>query len=306
MRVVAVVNKGGGTAAREGEDLEERLLAAFRERGVEVDLRLVESSDLPEALDAAAREKADAVVAGGGDGTISLAAEAAVRHDRTLGVLPLGTLNHLARDAGIPFDIEGAVEVIAAGHVHSIDVAEVNERIFVNNSSIGIYPFMVRHREKQQKLMGRNKRVAMLVASVRALRHFGRRRLTIKVEGRKQPIVTPLLFIGNNRYETSLLSLGQRTALDRGELCLYAMLVGSRAQMIGLALRGIVGTLDQQRDFISLDGITHVEIDSSEAMLNVGLDGEALHLDTPLDYRVRAKALRLLMPPPKDPEAQER
>lgn len=304
MRVAVIVNQGGGTAAAAGPSLETRLGDAFAKAGIEAGIDMVAPDRLAECLEqAAAREAIDALVAGGGDGTISLAAAAAVRHRRALGVLPLGTLNHLARDAGIPFDLDGAVGVIAAGRTQAIDVAEVNGHLFVNNSAVGLYPMMVRSRDAQQRLLGRSKRLAMLVGSIRALRHFGRHRLTIKVEGHKQPIETPLLFVGNNRYETSLLTLGQRGALDRGELCLYALLARTRRQLIGLALRGLVGRLDQQHDFISLTGVREAEIAARLPALTVSADGETLRLDTPLRYRILPGALSLLMPEPAATDA---
>ena len=111
-------------------------------------------------------------VAGGGDGTLSCAAGHLAGTGRPLGILPLGTLNHLARDAGIPAGLEEAAAIIAAGHVREIDLAEVNGRVFVNNSSVGLYPDMVRLREAEQERKGRSKRLAMLSASLTTLRSF--------------------------------------------------------------------------------------------------------------------------------------
>jgi diacylglycerol kinase family enzyme len=238
----------------------------------------------------------DAVVAAGGDGTIGAAAAALAGSDRPLGVLPLGTLNHFARDAGLPADPGEAVAAIAGGATRLVDVAELNGEVFVNNSSIGLYPMMVRGREAQQRRLGRSKRLAMLIASMRALRHFSRRRLTIRAGGGQAPIETPLLFVGNNRYETSLLTLGRRQAIDRGELCLYAPLARSRLHFIGLALRSLIGRLDQVRDFVNLDGLEAIEVRSRLASLSVATDGETRNVETPLRYRIRPRALRLLVP----------
>src|SRR5207245_2348151 len=108
----------------------------------------------------------DLVVVGGGDGTISAAASALADSKTRLGILPLGTLNHFARDLGIPTDLDEAARLIAAGNERRVDVAEMNGRIFINNSAIGLYPLMVLDRGRQQKTLGRSKRLAMLVASV--------------------------------------------------------------------------------------------------------------------------------------------
>jgi diacylglycerol kinase family enzyme len=246
----------------------------------------------------AAAEGADALVAGGGDGTVSHAAGAALAAGMTLGVIPLGTLNHFARDAGIPLDLDLAVAAIAAGHVRRVDAAEVNGRIFVNTSSVGLYPMMVDEREAQRRKLGRSKRLAMLVASLRALRHFNRKRLSIRIESREATIETPLLFVGNNRYDTRLTTLGARARLDGGELCLYAPLARTRLHFLGLAMRGLFGRLDQQRDFVALDGISEAEIAAGATALKVSTDGETNLMATPLRYRIHPGALRLLVPRP--------
>lgn len=137
----------------------------------------------------------------------------------------------------------------------------------------------------------------MLVASLRALYRFSGHRLAIRIAGIEAPIETPLLFVGNNRYETSLLTLGRREAIDRGELCLYAPLARSRLYFIGLALRGLFGRLDQVSDFVNLDGLEAVEVHSRRPILAVSTDGETRILEAPLRYRVRPGALQLLVPP---------
>lgn len=302
MNTVVVVNRAGGAASGDDGTLRDQIIKAFSTAGIVADVQMIASAALRETFEAIEGSRSvDVLVAGGGDGTISLAASVAVRAGITLGILPLGTLNHLARDAGIPPDLEAAAAIIAAGNVRRIDVAELNGRIFVNNSAVGLYPVMVRQREAQRRKLGRSKRLAMLVASIRALRHFGRYRLRIRAGGQEAPIRTPLLFVGNNRYETALFTLGHRSALDHGELCLYALLARTRRQLIGIALRGMIGTLDQQQDFVSLTGISEVEVEAERPMLSVSADGETLQVETPLHYRILPGALRLLIPPQELP-----
>jgi diacylglycerol kinase family enzyme len=297
MKVRVIVNKGGGTS-KGNEEEAAQIKAAFDEAGVDADVRPTESDDIFDALeDAAAAPGLDAVVAAGGDGTLSCAAGHLAGTRRPLGILPLGTLNHLARDAGIPGKLEEAVAVIAAGHVRAIDVAEVNGRVFVNNSSVGLYPDMVRLREVEQERLGRTKRMAMLSASLATLRHFRRHRLGISAEGLEQPVRTPMLFVGNNRYQVNLLALGQREALDQGELCLYAIRARSRAHLFWAGIRGIFGRLDQQRDFVTAY-VSEAEVSSDRAFLTVSADGETVRLETPLKYRIRPRALRLIVPAP--------
>jgi len=298
MKVRVIVNRHGGTLKASKHDAEAPLRKAFAAAGVEAEIRLTEPEELDEALGEAAEASGlDAVVAGGGDGTLSCAAGHLAGTDRPLGILPLGTLNHLARDAGIPTELDEAAAVIAAGHVRAIDLAEVNGRIFVNNSSVGLYPHMVRLREAEQERTGRGKRLAMLSASLATLRHFRRHRLWISAEGIEAPIHTPLLFVGNNRYEVNLFALGKREALDAGELCIYAVRARSRAGLFWAGIRGVFGRLDQQRDFVTAY-VREAEVSSDRAAMIVSADGETVRLDMPLRYRILPKTLKLIVPAP--------
>lgn len=297
MRVRVIANRAGGAFIRD-DKLAERLDAALEAAGVDAEVRLVEGAGIADAFAEAAEAKGlDAVVAAGGDGTVSCAAGHLAGTKRPLGLLPLGTLNHLARDAGIPADLDGAAAVIAAGHLRPIDVAEVNGRTFVNNSGVGLYPDMVRFREAAEG-QGKSKRSAMLTASLRALRSFRHRRLWISAPGVETPIRTPLLFVGNNRYSASLFALGHRETLDAGELCLHAVRARGRAHLFWAGLRGLIGRLDQQRDFVTVyaDRLT---ISSDRPRLVISADGESFTMETPLEYRLRPKALRLIVPKPQ-------
>lgn len=296
MKVRVIANRDGGAFIRDRK-LEERLQAALEAAGVEADVHMVAGDRIADAFAEAARaHKIDAVVAAGGDGTVSCAAGQLAGRHRPLGILPLGTLNHLARDAGIPNDLDAAARIIVSGRARPIDVAEVNGRIFVNNSGVGLYPDMVRFREAEQG-RGKSKRWAMLSASLRALRSFRRRRLWISAPGIEAPIRTPLLFVGNNRYRASLFALGRREALDRGELSLHAVRARNRAHLFWAGLRGLIGRLDQQRDFITLY-TTRATISSDRPRLTISADGETFSMETPLEYRIRPKALRLIIPAP--------
>lgn len=297
MKARVVVNVAGGSASsQEARALEERIRSGLRSGGVEADVRSVGPREISRAMaDGAAAKDVDMLVAGGGDGTISAAAAALAGTGRPLGILPLGTLNHLARDAGIPTKLSAALAVIAGGHVRTIDVAEVNGRVFVNNSSVGLYPNMVRLREAERERAGRSKRLAMLSAGLHTLRSFREHRLWISAAGFEAPVRTPLLFVGNNRYVVNLFALGTRERLDEGKLCLYAVRGRSRARFLWAGLRGIFGKLDQQRDFITAYP-EEVEISSDRAALIVSIDGEAVPMKTPLRYRIRPGALKLIVP----------
>jgi diacylglycerol kinase family enzyme len=300
-RLAALLNETAGTVKRHPSDaLPEALTSAFARRGVSVDLEFVPSSQLgtaaERARDRAARGEIDGVVVGGGDGTISTVAGVLAGTEVPLGVLPLGTLNHFAKDLCIPLALDGAVEVICAGATRQVDVAEVNGQVFVNNSSVGIYPYMVLDRERRRSKHGQAKWIATFLAVLRTLRYLPRRRLSICAEDWAEPCRTPCLFIGNNAYSLVGSSLGKRERLDQGELCLCVARSESRLTLIWLALKSAFGLVNEARDLRILN-IRRAEIHSRTSRLLVALDGEVSIQRPPLLYRIRDRALRVFVPP---------
>jgi diacylglycerol kinase family enzyme len=189
------------------------------EFAVEPQVVVTKRGDDVSSLAAHARaESHQPIVAGGGDGTVNAVAGSLAGTDGVLGVLPMGTLNHFAKDAGIPLDLEAAVRNLFTGQVTKVDVGEVNGRIFVNNSGVGFYPHFVRQREEQER-RGHVKRVAFVLALRALVRRYLRLRMRVHL-GREEALeqVTPFLFVGNNRYQTSGLRLGTRSQLDAGRL----------------------------------------------------------------------------------------
>lgn len=280
------------------EEQRERVGAAFAALGIEAVVELVSGANLPRTLHqivARPVPRVDAIVIGGGDGSINAAASHMVGSNLPLGVLPLGTLNHFAKDLALPLDLDGATRVIAAGHVRHVDVGEVNGRLFVNNSSIGIYPYMLASRLQQQRELGRGKWAAMAVAALYALRRFPMHRLVISTGRGVKPRRTPCAFIGNNMYVLDPLFFGGRTALDRGELCVCVANSSSRLRFLVLTLRVALGRARGARDF-ELIKVHEVEIVSHARRLRVAVDGELEIMRPPLRYRIRPRALRVFAP----------
>ena len=235
------------------------------------------------------------VVVGGGDGTISAAASALVGTETLLGILPLGTLNHFARDLGIPDQLEGAVKLIAERPVRQVDVAEMNGRIFINNSAIGLYPLMVVDRDSQRKRLGRPKAAAMIVASIRTLVRFGHQRLILTVNEQEGVVDTPLLFVGNNDYRIDLPAAGQRESLEDGKLCILVMRKKTRRGFIAATARALVNR-SRPDDMVRLDDVERLRVSSRRRVLAVSLDGEVVRAEPPLDYKIRPRALRVIAP----------
>jgi diacylglycerol kinase family enzyme len=235
------------------------------------------------------------LVVGGGDGTISAAASALIGTETMLGILPLGTLNHFARDLGIPVKIEEAVELIAKRAERRVDVAEMNDRIFINNSAIGLYPLMVVDRDAQRRRLGRSKRLAMIVASVRTLARFHHERLTLTVNDEKERIDTPLLFVGNNDYRVDIGAAGQRESVEDGCLSVLVMRKKTRRGFIAATVRALLNRA-RDDDMVRVDDVTRLRVSSRRAMLPISLDGEIVRVTPPLDYKIRHKALRVIAP----------
>jgi diacylglycerol kinase family enzyme len=186
---------------------------------------------------------------------------------------------------------------MAAGHTQAVDLGDVNGRIFINNSSIGIYPMLVLDRERRRALHGLPKWLAMIPAMFRALKHFPRRRLRIKAAGSTQPYRSPLLFVGNNEYQITPRALGKRERLDAGELCFYVARTQSRLGLVWLSLRAIFGRTDQVQD-LRIFKVAKGDVDAHASRLPVACDGEVEVMRTPLHYRSKPGALRVFAPPP--------
>ena len=289
-----IINARSGKASK--PDAGEELRALFATRGVRVRLERV-----PTPLDIGARARqaaarGDIIVAAGGDGTVGTVAAVAVDTGATLAVLPLGTLNHFAKDAGIPQDLEQAVGTILSGACREVDVAEVNGRIFINNSSVGIYPRMVWEREAEQR-RGRRKWTAFGIAVMRTWRRYRMVVARIAVDGTEAVVRTPFVFVGNNEYKAEGFELGGRTTLDEGRLSVFLAPECGRFEFLALPFRALMKRLDGGAPFAAFKaGALTVEVPYPR--VSVALDGEVVMMRSPLVYRVRPRALKIIGPAP--------
>jgi diacylglycerol kinase family enzyme len=288
-----IVNAASGFGDQ--EDVGRRLSEVFDENGLPVDISLAHTgAEVDELARNAAKDNWTTIVAGGGDGTINAVASAIVDTDKVLGILPLGTLNHFARDLKLPKDLEGAARVIASGRVVTVDAGEVNGRTFLNNSSLGLYPIIVREREKQER-RGSGKWPAFLWASLAAMRRYPFLDIRLSVEGKEFHRRTPFVIVGNNEYAMAAFNVGIREYLDRGQLSVYMTHRTGRWGLVRLALRALFGRLRKDKDFLELS-TTEVKIETRHKRLRVAFDGEVDVMEGPLHYRIRPGALRVIVP----------
>jgi diacylglycerol kinase family enzyme len=263
LRGFLLINPRSGKARPTAEELREEAVG----RGLDVHM-LGPGEDVARL----AREtSADAIGIAGGDGSLAAVAAAAVERDVPFVCVPFGTRNHFAQDLGIDRrDPIAALEAFG-GTERRIDLGRVNDRLFLNNVSIGMYARLVHHRERRRR---RREVLARARAILIALNHRSPRGMTVDGE----PVTFRVLLVSNNRYELDLLSLGERERLDEGCLYLYVAtgVVRSRwAERAGKAFR----------------------VSATAGFVRAAVDGEPARLETPLEFSVAERALRVLVPP---------
>ncbi len=292
--VVLNAKSGTGRAA----ELAERLELLFREAGWRAVVSVTErAEDMATAVRAAIASNAAAVVVGGGDGTLSAAAAELAGQGIPLGILPLGTMNHLAKDLGIPLDPDEAAKVILGGHTTAIDLGEVNGRIFLNNASLGLYPQIVRVRQRHPATGVRKWIIATWVTLKVLARH---RSMAIRLNVDDEVVLrrTPIVFVGNNEYRAAGLAAGSRESLSGGTLAIYIVNAGGRrhpVRLIRLAWHMVLGTA-LEGDHLELVRTAAATVESKEEMLHLALDGEVEIFYAPLEFRILPGALRVFVP----------
>ncbi|MBV9215902.1 MAG: diacylglycerol kinase family lipid kinase [Acidobacteria bacterium] len=294
-KIEVILNPRSGVDRKKSSAAE--VAELFRVRGA--DVRVSEAGSGEEMADliaSAARSDCEIVVAGGGDGTVSAVAGSLVWTGKTLGVLPMGTLNHFAKDLHIPMELKAAVDVIIAGRTIEIDAGEVNGRFFVNNSSLGIYPAIVQGREQRQRL-GYPKLVSLVRSALEVLRVHPVIEVRLSADGKELTTRTPFVFVGNNDYEIEGLNIGSRARLDQGYLGAFMTRRTGRLAPLKLAIRALFGGLSRSQDEDFLTAKTsELAVDSKRPRIDVAMDGEVQEMETPIHYRIHPRALRVRVP----------
>jgi diacylglycerol kinase family enzyme len=299
-RVLVILNAAAsGLFRRPVRDICQVITSGFADYGIASEIVLAFGGLLDRrAQEAAAAGAIDAVVAGGGDGTAGAVAAGLAQTNMPFGILPLGRSNHFARDLGVPPNLDQAIGIIASGHVATIDAGEVNGHLFVNNSSLGAYPFLLLDREKWWRRRGLLRPAAMFLAGYKLLRQYPLRRFSVRAGNQAEIWRTPCLFVGNNRYDLDPFALGRRDGLDGGELWVYIARQQTRLSLVWFSLRFVMGLSDPAKD-LRVFHVPSVEIGLRSPKVTLAMDGELLQLSTPLHYRIRPAALRVYAPVPE-------
>jgi diacylglycerol kinase family enzyme len=258
-----VINPRSGDAEPTVEELRDEA----RRRGIET--HLLGPDDDPGKVARAAPDGALGIA--GGDGSLAAVAHVAIEREQPFVVVPFGTHNHFARDIGLDRDDPLAALAAFEGNERRIDVGRVNERLFLNNVSLGLYARLVHRREGHRR---RRDAFARLRALGLFLQHPGS--LGVTIDGRRAH--ARIVLVANNAYKLELLSIGERDRVDEGKLYLY------------LAHGWLPGSWEEQ------SGET-LTVDARAGRLRAAIDGEPEELETPLKFEIEAAALRVLLPP---------
>lgn len=290
-RIGFIVNHRSGRGRNRDALL--RTIESVRSQGH--DVRIYECPSAPaRPVAAALKDECSVIVACGGDGTVGGVAAAMCKSGATLAVFPVGTLNHFAVDLGIK-DLATAEQALLTGKPRQIDVATVNDRVFINNSGIGIYPAIVLEREA---IRGRGipKWPAFLIGCCKALFNLPFLRLHLEADGVTISRVTPFLFVGNNAYEMHGRNLGRRARLDGSELIVFTARHSGPTGLVRIAFRAIASRLQEGRDLTVLKPTALTVRTRRASRLHVSLDGEVVRMTTPLRYAIQPGALKVLAP----------
>ena len=234
-------------------------------------------------------------VAAGGDGTVNAVVQPLVQQpDAALAVLPLGTYNHFARDLGIPIDWEKALEVALSGSKRAVDVARVNDRFFVNNLSIGLYPDLVRDRESKGRDYPRWK--ARILAAYGTLRRYRDVNLVVETAHHQEAVRTHIFMVSNNSYDLSRIGIeASRDKLEEGRLSVYWLPHLSRWKLMRFAGRYLAGRVYETPGFRSFR-TSRMKVQAARPMIRAGVDGEVVSLETPLNITIIPRSLVVMVP----------
>lgn len=234
------------------------------------------------------------IVAAGGDGTVSFVASMLHGTKAKMGVIASGTLNHFAKDMGLPLNAKKAVATIVKGNVRSIDAAMVNKRVFVNNSSIGLYPRSLRAREQYDGQIG--KWPAAVLGAIKVLARPRRYRVTLTIDGKDITRRTPFVFIGNNDYHVNKQPFSRREEMDAGKLSVYIIKANNAFGVFRMFMHALFTKKRRTAEFEIYHVPAFTIATKRHRKLHVAYDGEVATLKTPLVYASLPKSLRVIAP----------
>ncbi|AJE47632.1 diacylglycerol/lipid kinase family protein [Celeribacter indicus] len=287
-----VANEKSGTNARDAEALER----ACAEIGGNCRVLYWDTdADLGALIDAEIAQGATTIVAAGGDGTVMAVAGAMLGKEAAMGVLPLGTFNFFARGLGLSEVPEEAARQIVEGVAHDIAVGTVNGKVFLNNTSLGVYPAILKSREDIYARWGRRRIVAHWSVVKTILRFQRPMRLTITADGTPQKVKTPLVFVARSAYQLGFFGLDGAEAISADGFAVFIIHAASRAALLRLAFQLATRQMPRREDFTLIEA-KEVQIRAARPRVLVAFDGEKAHMASPVEFHMAPERLRILLP----------
>ncbi|TCB82235.1 diacylglycerol/lipid kinase family protein [Acinetobacter sp. ANC 4173] len=296
-----IYNARSGFHASNKEEIYEQLLTYFTEHGFEIQVfELGEKNDFPILMQSIIQRhhcssEMGVIVSAGGDGTLNAVAKALLGTHIPVGILPLGTFNYVARVLNIPLEIMQAAEVVATGQIRSIHVAKINDQIYLNNASLGLYPLFIQRRELYNAKFGRFPLHAYTSGLDVLIRDRKELKLEVEVDGKTYPVKTPLIFFGNNQLQLAEMKLRIAKCAEQGQVAGVVVAKSDKLTLFRMLLQLIRGELEKAPDVYSF-AADDVKVFSQREKLTVALDGEIVEMCPPLHITVQKNAVNIMVP----------
>jgi diacylglycerol kinase family enzyme len=298
--IVSNAGSGSRDAHEARQQVEAILSAAHRPH----EFILIENADQLQAVArkaaAAAERSGGAVVVAGGDGTINAVVQAVLPTHRPFGIIPQGTFNYSSRAHGIPLDVSEATRALLSARLKPVQVGLVNDRVFLVNASVGLYPQLLQDREEYKRQYGRHRSVALWSGLRTLLREHRHLIVEVEYEQGAERLRTPSIFIGNNVLQLEQVGLDEADDVKgRGRLAAVIVEPVSTAELLWLAARGMLGQLGEDervRNFSFRSMTVRVMNRIGRRGVKVAVDGEIFWSPPPLNFEVAPEPLMLLVP----------
>lgn len=296
-----IYNEKSGFHASHHDEIYEKLMTLWTSHGFEIQVFDINAERDIQSLMQKVFQRHEkyqhqgVIVVAGGDGTLNAVASQMLKQQIPLGILPMGTFNYVARVLNIPLDLLDAAQVIAQGEIHAAHVACINEYIYLNNASLGLYPLFIKKREEYNRRFGRFLLHAYTSGLDVLIRDRKELKLEVVVDGRKYPVKTPLIFFGNNQLQLAEMKLKIAKCAEVGQVAGVVIAKGDKATLFKTLFQTIRGQLEQASDVYSFSA-NQVEVHSTQPSLTVAIDGEIVEMSTPLKIHVEKNALKIMVP----------
>jgi diacylglycerol kinase family enzyme len=295
-----------GSGSKDAHEARQQIEAIFSAAHRPHEFILIENPDqlqqvAERAVEAAGRS-GGAVVVAGGDGTINAIVQAVLPTRRPFGIIPQGTFNYSSRAHGIPLDTQEAASALLTARLKPVQVGLVNDRAFLVNASLGLYPELLQDREQYKRQYGRRRSVALWSGLVTLLREHRQWVVEVEHEQGREQLRTPSIFVGNNALQLEQVGLEEAEDVKRrGRLAAVIVQPVSNVQLVWLAARGMLGQLgedERARNFAFHSMTVRLLSGVGRRGVKVAVDGEILWCQPPVTFQVAPAPLMLLVPAP--------